>query len=308
VRDLTPRAPSLPAGTRRLALLDREAPLGYLLVLPAVLYLAIFIAYPFFMSMYMSFTDAQAGNQTWTFVGPANYSKVENYEIRANDFVLATVPTQAEAQKMVAEKGSAKVATEPGAHGYRAILEVAGRRIPLLEMPKEDDASFLGSTIGNLEPDARSRFYRTIASGLGPHDSFLLGTDLVKDVARLEAAYDDSAGITAAFNRNVLAVLNRELGFDFVPEHFSHVARWNPAEEWIEMRLRSDMAQSARSAQLDLEVQFAAGEEMRTEISAKFRRDNVEHELAAGGLSMSEWWTDPDDDFAVSLSVPAKSR
>jgi L-histidine N-alpha-methyltransferase len=177
-------------------------------------------------------------------------------------------------------------------------LPTGGRRL----------VAFLGSTIGNLEPDARSRFYRTIASGLGPHDSFLLGTDLVKDVARLEAAYDDSAGITAAFNRNVLAVLNRELGFDFVPERFSHVARWNPAEEWIEMRLRSDMAQSARSAQLDLEVQFAAGEEMRTEISAKFRRDKVEHELAAGGLSMSEWWTDPDDDFAVSLSVPAKSR
>ena len=115
MRDLTPPAPSLPARTRRLALLDREAPLGYLLVLPAVLYLAIFIAYPFFMSMYMSFTDAQAGNQTWTFVGPANYSKVENYEIRANDFVLATVPTRGEAQKIVAGKGSAKVATEPEA-------------------------------------------------------------------------------------------------------------------------------------------------------------------------------------------------
>jgi multiple sugar transport system permease protein len=153
-------------------LLDREAPLGYLLVLPAVLYLAIFIAYPFFMSMYMSFTDAQAGNQTWTFVGPANYSKVENYEIRANDFVLATVPTQAEAQKMVAEKGSAKVATEPGAHGYRAILEVAGRRIPLLEMPKEDDASFLGSTIASdLEWKARAAQdgkYRVVAALLVP--------------------------------------------------------------------------------------------------------------------------------------------
>ena len=173
MRDLTPSAPgSLPAGARRLALLDREAPLGYLLVLPAVLYLAIFIAYPFFMSMYMSFTDAQAGNQTWTFVGPANYSKVENYEIRANDFVLATMPTQAEAEKMVAEKGSAKVATERAAHGYRAILEVAGRRIPLLEMPKEDDAAFLGSTIASdLEwkaQEAGGGKYRVVAASDSP--------------------------------------------------------------------------------------------------------------------------------------------
>jgi L-histidine N-alpha-methyltransferase len=162
--------------------------------------------------------------------------------------------------------------------------------------------AFLGSTIGNLEPDARNRFYRTIATGLGPDDAFLLGTDLVKDVSRLEAAYADSAGVTSAFNRNVLTVLNRELGGDFVPERFAHVARWNPAEEWIEMRLRSERAQSVRVADLDLEVSFAAGEEMRTEISAKFRREGVEGELATAGLALSEWWTDPADDFAVSLS------
>ena len=168
--------------------------------------------------------------------------------------------------------------------------------------------AFLGSTIGNLEPDARSRFYRMIASGLGPDDSFLLGTDLVKDVARLEAAYDDDAGVTAAFNRNVLVVLNRELGFDFVPERFAHVARWNPAAEWIEMRLRSDEAQSVRSGELDLEVHFASDEEMRTEISAKFRREGVERELADAGLALTEWWTDPAGDFAVSLAVPATSR
>jgi L-histidine N-alpha-methyltransferase len=177
-------------------------------------------------------------------------------------------------------------------------LPAGGRRL----------VAFLGSTIGNLEPDARSRFYRMIASGLGPDDSFLLGTDLVKDVARLEAAYDDAAGVTAAFNRNVLVVLNRELGFDFVPERFAHVAWWNAAEEWIEMRLRSEVAQSVRSAELDLDVQFAADEEMRTEISAKFRREGVERELADAGLVLTEWWTDPAGDFAVSLAVPANSR
>jgi L-histidine Nalpha-methyltransferase len=162
--------------------------------------------------------------------------------------------------------------------------------------------AFLGSTIGNLEPDARVRFFRTIASGLGPDDAFLLGADLVKDIHRLEAAYDDAAGVTAAFNRNVLKVLNRELGCDFVPDRFAHVARWNPDEEWIEMRLRSQVAQSVRAAELDLEVRFAAGEEMRTEISAKFRREGIERELGSAGLAPRDWWTDPAGDFAVSMS------
>jgi L-histidine Nalpha-methyltransferase len=165
--------------------------------------------------------------------------------------------------------------------------------------------AFLGSTIGNLDPDGRARFYRSIAAGLAPDDALLLGTDLVKDTRRLEAAYDDSAGVTAAFNRNVLSVLNRELAADFVPDRFAHVAGWNPAEEWIEMRLRSQGTQTVHVDGLDLEVAFADGEEMRTEISAKFRRERVEAELAAGGLALAAWWTDPGGDFALSLSVPA---
>jgi L-histidine N-alpha-methyltransferase len=165
--------------------------------------------------------------------------------------------------------------------------------------------AFLGGTIGNLDPDARACFYGAIAAGLGPDDAFLLGSDLVKDTRRLEAAYDDSAGVTAAFNRNVLTVLNRELNCDFVPERFAHVARWNPAEEWVEMRLRSEATQSVRIGALDLEVGFGDGEEMRTEISAKFRRERVETELAAAGLALTEWWTDPAGDFALSLSIPS---
>ena len=165
--------------------------------------------------------------------------------------------------------------------------------------------AFLGSTIGNLDPDGRSRFFRSLAAGLAPDDALLLGTDLVKDTRRLEAAYDDSAGVTAAFNRNVLSVLNRELAADFVPERFEHVASWNPAEEWIEMRLRSRGAQTVHVKDLDLHVEFADGEEMRTEISAKFRRERVEAELSAAGLAVAAWWTDPSGDFALSLSVPA---
>ncbi len=162
--------------------------------------------------------------------------------------------------------------------------------------------AFLGSTIGNLSPSERADFLVRIAAGLAPGDAFLLGTDLVKDIARLEAAYDDTAGVTAEFNRNVLRVLNRELDADFDPESFMHVARFDPVEEWIEMRLRSQHPQRVTIAKLGLDLHFSRGEELRTEISAKFRRERVEAELAAAGLEMAAWWTDPDADFGVSLS------
>jgi len=171
-------------------------------------------------------------------------------------------------------------------------LPAGGRRL----------VAFLGGTIGNLDPKQRAEFLADLAAGLAPGDSLLLGTDLVKDVDRLVAAYDDDAGVTAAFNRNVLTVVNRELGADFVPERYAHVARFDPDQEWIEMRLRADAAHRVRVADLDLVVEFEAGEEMRTEISAKFRREGVEAELSAAGLALARWWTDPDGDFALSLS------
>jgi L-histidine N-alpha-methyltransferase len=165
--------------------------------------------------------------------------------------------------------------------------------------------AFLGSTIGNLEPGPRADFLTTLAGTLRPGDSFLLGTDLVKDAGRLVRAYDDSAGVTAAFNRNVLAVLDRELGADFDLDAFEHVALWDAEHEWIEMRLRSRRAQVVHLAALDLEVRFDAGEELRTEVSAKFRRAGIERELAAAGLQLTRWWSDETGDFAVSLSIPA---
>ena len=164
--------------------------------------------------------------------------------------------------------------------------------------------AFLGSTIGNMVPAERTAFLGRVRASLRPGDSFLLGTDLVKDVAVLVAAYDDSAGVTAAFNKNVLAVLNAELGADFDLDAFEHVAVWDPANEWIEMRLRATAEQRARVRDLDLDVHFAAGEEMRTEVSAKFRRAGVESELAAAGLALRAWWTDPGERFGLSLSVP----
>ncbi len=162
--------------------------------------------------------------------------------------------------------------------------------------------AFLGGTIGNLDPKQRAEFLAALSANLAPGDGLLLGTDLVKDPARLVAAYDDAAGVTAAFNRNVLTVVNRELDSDFDVDRFGHVARWDDEAEWIEMRLRSDVAQDVTVAELGLVVEFADGEEMRTEISAKFRRDGVDAELAAAGLDLARWWTDPAGDFGLSLS------
>ena len=163
--------------------------------------------------------------------------------------------------------------------------------------------AFLGSTIGNLTPGPRADFLSALSDTLQPGDSLLLGTDLVKDAGRLVRAYDDSAGVTAKFNRNVLAVVNRELDADFDLDAFEHVARWNADEERIEMWLRASSAQRVRVAGLDLTVDYAEGEEMLTEVSCKFRPDGVAAELAAAGLRRTHWWTDSAGDFGLSLST-----
>jgi L-histidine Nalpha-methyltransferase len=177
----------------------------------------------------------------------------------------------------------------------------------LTELPRHPRRllAFLGSTIGNLDPGQRRDFLRDVRATVHPGDAFLLGTDLVKSPERLVAAYDDAAGVTAAFNKNLLSVLNRDLGAQFDPAEFDHVAVWDAEREWIEMRLRSRSEQTVRVAELDLDVRFARGEELRTEISAKFRRQTVERELTAAGLRLEKWWTDPAGDFALSLSVPS---
>jgi len=162
--------------------------------------------------------------------------------------------------------------------------------------------AFLGSTIGNLEPPDRAKLLSELAAALCSGEWLLLGTDLVKDEATLVAAYDDAQGVTAEFNRNVLHVLNRRLHANFDVPAFSHRAVWVPAEEWIEMRLVAAGEQQVRVADLDLDVHFEDGEELRTEISAKFRRQGVEAELAAAGFELAHWWTDAGGRFALSLS------
>src|SRR5246500_139641 len=163
--------------------------------------------------------------------------------------------------------------------------------------------AFLGSTIGNLTPGPRAKFLASLAAVMSPGDSLLLGTDLVKDTDRLVRAYDDSAGVTAAFNRNVLAVVNRELDADFDVVAYQHVARWNTEAERIEMWLRADRHQRVRVGALELTVDFAAGEEMLTEVSCKFHPDGVNAELTGAGLRRIRWWTDNAGDFGLSLAV-----
>ncbi|MGQ0624753.1 MAG: L-histidine N(alpha)-methyltransferase [Sporichthyaceae bacterium] len=163
---------------------------------------------------------------------------------------------------------------------------------------------FLGGTIGNLAPPCRARFLADVRAAMRPGDSLLLGTDLVKSPAVLVPAYDDSAGVTAAFNRNVLHVLNRELDANFNPGAFEHRAVWDERNEWIEMRLRARAEQRVRIAALELDVHFADGEEIRTEISAKFRREGVRAELATAAMELRHWWTDAAGRFGLSLAAP----
>jgi L-histidine N-alpha-methyltransferase len=165
--------------------------------------------------------------------------------------------------------------------------------------------AFLGGTIGNFPPGSRRRVLREIARLLGPGDHLLMGTDLVKDPRVLEAAYDDAQGVTAEFNRNVLRVLNRELRADFDPEDFDHVALFDRDNEWIEMRLRARREHTTLVKDLDLSVHFDAGEELRTEISAKFTPERLGGDLDAAGLELVRWLTDPEEQFALTLSRPA---
>ena len=198
--------------------------------------------------------------------------------------------------------GRALAADRPGLDVHALIADfTAPLTLPATPGPRL--VAFLGGTVGNLLPAERAGFLAAVRGLLAPGDALLLGTDLVKDEEVLVRAYDDAAGVTAAFNRNVLSVVNRELGADFDPAAFGHVAVWDAGHEWIEMRLRSLTAQTVKIPALELAVDFSAGEELRTEVSAKFRKEGVRHELSVAGLELTHWWTDEEARFALSLSV-----
>jgi L-histidine Nalpha-methyltransferase len=164
--------------------------------------------------------------------------------------------------------------------------------------------AFLGSTIGNLLPEGRAEFLAGVREMMGPSDRFLLGTDLLKDVGMIEAAYNDSAGVTAAFNLNLLRVLNRELGADFDPDAFEHAAEFDLEPSWVELSLRARSDQHVRIPGADLELDISAGETIRTEVSTKFTLDVLARELGEAGMEMESFFTDPAGMFGLSLATP----
>jgi L-histidine Nalpha-methyltransferase len=210
------------------------------------------------------------------------------------------------AESVVRASAEALVDEYPGlrVHGVIGDFERHLDRIPPPTPGEPRVVALLGGTIGNFPPGSRRRLLREIAALLGPDDRLLLGTDLVKDPRTIEAAYDDAAGVTAEFNRNVLRVLNRELDADFPLADFEHVAFFDRANEWIEMRLRARRACRVEVAALGLRVELAEGEEIRTEISAKFTRERVTEDFAAAGLELAGWHTDARERFALSLAAP----
>ncbi len=202
-------------------------------------------------------------------------------------------------------RAAAEIARDHPDIAVRPVVADYERHLHLLPTAGPRLIAFLGSTIGNLPPRGRAEFLSQLAATMAPDETLLLGVDLVKDVPRLLAAYDDARGVTAEFNRNVLHVINHHLDGHFRPDAFEHVAVWNAKHEWIEMRLRSTVEQSVPIEALDMVVDFAAGEELRTEISAKFRVHCLRAELAEAGLRLYRWWTDPAGDFAVCLARPS---
>ncbi|MEU0051912.1 L-histidine N(alpha)-methyltransferase [Streptomyces sp. NPDC006309] len=242
---------------------------------------------------------AASGARTLVELGSGSSEKTR-YLIEALP-LSAYVPVDV-SESALSQAGQALVEERPDLDVHALIADfTAPLALPATPGPRL--VAFLGGTVGNLLPAERAAFLASVRALLAPGDGLLLGTDLVKDERALVRAYDDAAGVTAAFNKNVLAVIDRELGADFDPDAFDHVALWDAERQWIEMRLRSRTAQTVKIPALGLAVDFAAGEELRTEVSAKFEKDGVTAELAAAGLELTHWWTDEPGRFALSLSV-----
>ncbi len=247
---------------------------------------------------------ATAGNpQTLVELGSGSAAKTRHLlsAMREADCLTTYVPVDI-SEEITHETAECLVEEYPGlaVRGLVCDFEHDLERIPDGEGGRL--IAFLGGTIGNLYPEPRNDFLTRLAALMGPGDCLLLGTDLVKSSARLEAAYDDAQGVTAEFNKNVLHVLNRELGADFDLDAFEHVARYDEDEARMDIRLRSLTEQTVRLDGLDFEVEFAVGEEMRTEISAKFTRERLQNVYDEAGLRISGWFTDAAGDYALSLA------
>ncbi|MFD3410229.1 L-histidine N(alpha)-methyltransferase [Streptomyces cyaneofuscatus] len=243
---------------------------------------------------------AVSGARTVIELGSGSSEKTRHL-LEALDGLESYVPVDV-SESALTGAAESLLAEHPGLSVHALIADFTGG-LALPGTPGPRLVAFLGGTIGNLLPEERAGFLHSVRSLLSPGDALLLGTDLVKDEETLVAAYDDASGVTAAFNKNVLNVVNRELGADFPLDDFEHVAVWNPEKRWIEMRLRARRALTVKIRELGLVVPFEAGEELRTEVSAKFRQEDVREELAAAGLRLAQWWTDAAGRFALSLAT-----
>jgi L-histidine N-alpha-methyltransferase len=234
--------------------------------------------------------------------GTASKTRALLYAMAGAGTLMRYVPVDVSVS-VVEQSAAELIETYPGlrVHGLVGDFE---RHLDFLPEGDRRLLVFLGGTIGNFYPRERARFFRRIRALLGPDDRLLLGTDLVKDVELLEAAYNDSRGVTAEFNRNVLHAINRDLGADFEPVAFEHVAFYDPGESWIEMRLRAEGDQRVQIEGAGLDLVLADGEEIRTEISTKFTPAGLARELGEAGLRLEHFFTDADGLFGLSLASP----
>jgi L-histidine Nalpha-methyltransferase len=200
------------------------------------------------------------------------------------------------------------IADDYGQISVRAIIGDFERDLGALPTNGRLLIAFLGSTIGNLYPEQRKKLFEAVATALGREDALLVGIDLVKDAARIEAAYNDSRGVTEAFVRNALTAVNTELRATFDQHRFAYQARWDPGREWMDIGLRAREAHTVSIERLELEVAFQESEPLRVEVSSKFRREQFEREAAEARLRVESWWTDRAADFAVALVVPQGGR
>ncbi|MCW2900037.1 MAG: methyltransferase [Streptosporangiaceae bacterium] len=246
---------------------------------------------------------AATGAQTLLELGAGSGEKTRLLLDALGGTLREYVPVDVSGDFLAAAAG--QIARDYPGLAVRSVVADYEQHLHLLPAGDKTLIAFLGGTLGNMPPAQRAGFLKGIRATMGDDDALLFGADLIKEESRLVRAYDDASGVTADFNRNVLRVINRELDADFVPEAYEHVAVWDSASEWVEMRLRSLTDQVVRIEALDLTVGFSALEEMRTEISSKFRAERLRDELDAAGLTLERCWTDPDEDFALVLARPA---
>lgn len=249
----------------------------------------------------------RSGARTLVELGSGSSIKTEHLLAPLLDASAETLYVPIDFSESAVREAAVRLVTEHSGLRVHGVIGDFEKHLGGLPKAEHRLIAFLGGTIGNFVPEQRSEFLARLAQLLEPDDSLLVGVDLVKDREQLEAAYNDSAGVTAEFNRNVLASINRNLGADFDLAAWQHVAFFDQRNSWIEMRLQAERPQAVQISAIDLSLEYAAGDQIRTEISCKFTRAGLTGELAAAGLALVDWYTDAGERFALALAQRADS-